>query len=298
MARMNSTRLRLTCDIRGVVQGVGFRPALFRIATAAGLAGTVQNRTGTVRLVLEGAPDAVKRFLRDLPARLPANARLDDLTVIERRPVSLAEALSSFTILESHGDDHPDIVIPADLALCADCLRELQDPANRRYGYPFTTCTRCGPRYTVIASMPYDRLRTSMSRFPLCPDCEREYRDVNDRRFHCETIACPRCGPRLFLEDRHGRIFTDDVLAKARRALAQGSVVAVRGIGGFLLAAGAFDRPALAGLRRRKNRPHKPFAVMARDPDVVWQVCVRDTAADELLRSPAAPIVLDRRAHV
>lgn len=289
---MDFTRIRQTCDIRGVIQGVGFRPTLYRLAVQAGLAGSVQNRAGTVRLVLEGERPAVEAFLKELPGRLPANARLDAVVVLETREIPANEALAAFTILDSAAGDETDVTIPADLAICSECLREVMDPQDRRHGYPFTTCTLCGPRYTVIASMPYDRARTSLARFPLCPDCEREYRDVGDRRFHCETIACPRCGPRLSLDGLRPAPTPDAALPAARRAIADGAVVAVRGIGGFLLAADAFNRATLETLRRRKHRPHKPFAVMAPDIATLRRYCVVPPEAETLLKSPEAPIVI------
>ena len=289
--------IRLTAELRGVVQGVGFRPTLYRLAREAGLGGWVQNRSGTVRLVLEGPAETVRRFLPALPARLPQQARLDRVQVLSEEPLPDSAAPADFVIRESEGGDVRRIAIPADLALCAACRREIFDPADRRHGYPFTTCTDCGPRYTVVEAMPYDRERTTMRVFPLCADCDREYRTPSDRRFHAESIACPKCGPRLTLADAAGRVLPGDPLRLARAALAEGKIVAVRGIGGFLIACDAFHRGALATLRARKTRPHKPFAVMAASLDVVRRHCETPDAAADVLASPQAPIViLDLRA--
>jgi len=279
-------------DLAGVVQGVGLRPTVYLLAEKAGLCGWVQNRTGVVRLRLEGEARAIDAFMRRLPGALPPNARLDTVSEIESDALPEGAGASDFKILPSVLSGRPTVVIPADLAICTDCRAEIQDPCNRRYGYPFTTCTRCGPRYTVVESMPYDRDRTTLSAFPLCPACRAEYENPRDRRFHAESTACPRCGPRLSLLDMQGVAVEGDPLRVARQTLAQGGAVGVRGIGGFLLAANAFDREALRKLRERKRRPHKPFAVMAADMATVRRYCAVPSAAEALLISPEAPIVI------
>jgi hydrogenase maturation protein HypF len=286
---------RVTVDLTGVVQGIGFRPALYRLAVAAGLGGRVQNRSGAVRLTLEGPSGRIREFLAALAVSPPPHARID--AAVETASEWLSGPPSTeFVIEESAADARADVVIPADLALCADCWREIFDPADRRYGYAFTTCTRCGPRYTVVHGMPYDRNRTTMSVFPLCAACRHEYGDPGDRRYHAESIACPACGPRLALLDAAGRTLPGDPLRAARAALAAGAIVAVRGLGGFLLAADARNPAALDALRRRKSRPHKPFAVMARSAEIVTTACECDAAGLALLASPAAPIaILDAR---
>ena len=283
---------RITCDVTGIVQGVGFRPALYRLARAAGLGGSIQNRSGSVRLVLEGPADQIRAFLSALPANLPPNARLDAITEIENAVLPGAALPLPFCIAESGRGDAMQALIPTDLAICPDCLREILDPADRRHGYPFTTCTRCGPRYTVINGMPYDRSRTTLSVFPLCPACQCEYDDPSNRRFHAESIACAVCGPRLWLEDAQGNAVAGDPLRATRAALAAGKIVAVRGLGGFLLAADATNRHTLEELRLRKRRPHKPFAVMARTLALVEGTCFLDVASARLLQSAVAPIVI------
>ena len=279
-------------DLTGVVQGVGLRPTVCGLATQAGLCGWVQNRSGVVRLRLEGDASAIDAFMRRLPKDLPRHARLETVSEVESGALADGDGLSDFQILPSEMSGSPEVVIPADLALCDDCRQEIFDARSRRYGYAFTTCTRCGPRYTVVESMPYDRERTTLSAFPLCPACRAEYIDPHNRRFHAESTACAQCGPRLTLLDAAGAPVAGDPLKGARASLARGEIVAVRGIGGFLLAADAFDRKALEALRERKRRPHKPFAVMAPDLATVRRYCEVPPEAAALLASPEAPVVI------
>ncbi len=279
-------------DVRGVVQGVGFRPTVYRLALRAGLGGSVQNRTGVVRIVLEGPADRVESFLSGLPARLPPRARIDGSRTLSVEPVSAAPGSPPFLIRDSEFDERARPAVPADLAMCPACRAEVLDPSNRRHGYAFTTCCDCGPRYTVIEGCPYDRLRTTMRAFPLCDDCRREYADPSGRRFHAESIACPTCGPRLWIAGADGQPLDAAPLPRARAALADGEIVAVRGLGGFLLAANALSAEAVRRLRDRKRRPHKPFAVMAPDLATVGRYCDVPDAAASLLDSPLAPIVI------
>ena len=289
---MKPARIRTVYDLAGVVQGVGFRPSIYRLASESDLAGWVRNRSGTVQVAFEGPPDAITALVETLPSRLPPNCRIDTMREVCRTPVAPSEASAEFRILESEGDQRVEIVIPADLAICPDCRQEILDPDNRRYGYAFTTCTNCGPRYTVVTAMPYDRERTTLAHFPLCSDCRREYENPNDRRFHAESMACPVCGPTLTLEMPNGPAIDDDPLPTTRRAISEGRIVGVMGIGGFLLAANAFNRDTLHELRERKRRPHKPFAVMARDLDVLRRFAEVSPAAERLLLSPESPIVI------
>jgi len=288
---MDEGWIRKTLDLTGVVQGVGLRPALYRLARAERLGGWVQNRVGSVRLVLEGPVSTVNDFIARLPKRLPSPARLEFLTVVAEESL-VPEDLSSFTIRASGEGTTHEVLIPPDLAVCPDCTREFFNPADRRYGYSFTTCTRCGPRYTVLNAMPYDRERTTMKAFPLCPECRNEYTDPMNRRFHAESMACPVCGPRLWMEEGDGKRIEGDPLRLARAALARGERLAVRGIGGFLLAVDAFNRDAVMALRERKARPHKPFAVMARDLATLAKVVRISPEAESRLASPEAPIVI------
>lgn len=284
--------VRKTVDYTGVVQGVGFRPTIYRLARSVGLSGSVQNRRGCVRLILEGERKRVEAFLEALPSRLPPNARVDGVALRGMEILDAEPVDRELRILESDFGEEHEVLIPADLVMCPACAAEVLDPADRRYGYAFTTCTHCGPRYTVLKSMPYDRARTTLSVFPLCEACRREYEDPMDRRFHAESIACPACGPRVWLETMQGQTLPIGAMAGARASLAQGGIVGVRGLGGFLLAVDAFNREALARLRDRKHRPEKPLAVMARDLEVARRYAVISDDEASLMQSPEGPIVI------
>jgi len=287
--------IRLTVDLTGILQGVGFRPTMARIMARAGLTGWVRNQSGTVRLVIDGSVTDVDNFLKNLPEELPPKARLEGVLVVSRVAIQKREVAPAFEILESSSDDSMRISIPADLAMCKDCRDEVFNPDSRYYRYPFTTCTNCGPRYTVVESMPYDRERTALKEFPLCADCLSEYTNPLNRRFHAESIACARCGPKLSWVDSKGNsLSVEDPLIAARHAISQGKIVAVRGLGGFLLAADATDKNVLERLRKIKNRPAKPFAVMARDLDVIKEHCFVSEKEEELLCSSESPIVVLR----
>lgn len=278
-----SVRLRL--HIAGVVQGVGFRPAVARIAARHGLAGCVYNDSGSVHCEFEGAPDAVQAAVSAISVDRPPMARIDSIEAIALPP----NGESEFRIVGSRVVGDRRTLVPPDIAVCADCLRELRDPADRRYGHPFITCTNCGPRYTVITDLPYDRPATTMAQFPMCATCSAEYRDPADRRFHAQTIACPDCGPTL---SWRGPVDGLEPLAAAAQALENGLIVAIKGIGGFHLACRADNAATVADLRRRKDRPAKPFAVMVADSAAAQRICYIEAASAELLQSPAAPIVL------
>ena len=284
---MDVVTVRVRLDITGVVQGVGFRPAVARIAARHRLSGWVYNDAGSVHCELEGPAGDVDSAIAELRRDPPPMARIDSLIVTERDP----RGEDGFGIVASRDGDTARTLVPPDIAACADCLRELRDPADRRFGHPFITCTNCGPRYTVITDLPYDRPATTMAGFPMCPACSAEYRDPADRRYHAQTIACGDCGPRLSWHGPDGGGATDPIGAAAAALLA-GAVVAVKGIGGFHLACRADDDDVVAGLRTRKNRPSKPFAVMAADLARAGDIAEVDPAAAASLGSPAAPIVL------
>ncbi|MBN2530574.1 MAG: carbamoyltransferase HypF [Deltaproteobacteria bacterium] len=284
--------IRVTLDMTGILQGVGFRPTLSRLVSTAGLTGWTRNQSGCVRLVLAGPSQQVERFIKELPQKLPEQASLETLRIVAREPLPKDFTGEAFLILDSKSADKIRISIPADLAICHECTKEVFDTSSRFYRYPFTTCTHCGPRYTVVEKMPYDRVRTSLKEFPLCPKCTSEYTDSFNRRFHAESIACPECGPTLSFHAVGGNEIKGDPVRLARKALADGRVVAVRGIGGYLLAANAFDADALKRLRRIKNRPAKPFAVMARDLVIAARYCHVNDAQAKILASSKAPIAI------
>ncbi len=280
-----ATVVRSRLDITGVVQGVGFRPAVARIADGRGLTGFVYNDSGAVHCEFEGATEDVEAAVADLRDAPPPMARIDTIRV-----TALAlKADREFRIVESSSQGDTRTLVPPDIAMCADCLREMTDPADRRYRHPFITCTNCGPRYTVITDLPYDRPATTMAGFPMCERCAAEYRDPKNRRFHAQTIACPECGPTLTWL---GPGDSEDPVAAAADVVEAGGIVAVKGIGGYHLACRADHTDAVAELRRRKSRPAKPFAVMAPDLPTARRIAEISDAAAAMLTSAAAPIVL------
>lgn len=279
---------RRAIDIRGVVQGVGFRPFVHGLATRLHLVGFVANRGGRVEVEVEGDPEALAEFERELRASAPPLARIESLVA---RDVA-ARGEPDFRIHPSRGDASPAVYIAPDVATCEACLAELFDPADRRFAYPFINCTACGPRLTIITGSPYDRERTTMAGFAMCERCRREYEDPGDRRFHAEPIACPECGPRLAAFDGSGSIRDADPIRAAATALTSGRIVAVKGLGGFHLACDAENEAAVAMLRARKHREDKPFAVMVAGIDAAVSLCEVDAAEADLLQSPARPIVL------
>jgi hydrogenase maturation protein HypF len=282
--------LRRIYEIEGIVQGVGFRPGIYCFAVKLNLGGWIKNFSGKVKLAIEGTEQELNSFIKSIYENIPQQARIQKITLLIEEE---CHEKSTFQILESGSDSTYKISIPADLAMCSDCAEEVMEFGNRRYHYPFTTCVNCGPRYTVINAVPYDRCRTTLSEFPLCPECEKEYKDPLNRRFHAESTACPICGPKLFWCDNKGnRIETVDPIEQFKTEIREGKIIAVRGIGGYLLASDAFNRSSINELRNRKNRPHKPFAVMARNIDIIKKYCNLNEMEEKSLKSPNAPIVI------
>jgi len=280
--------------VRGLVQGVGFRPTVWRIARALELAGSVCNDGSGVLIRLWAEPARIDRFLERLRLECPPLARID---AIERRPLDGAPDGADFVIVASAATEVHTGVVP-DAATCAACAAEIADPGDRRHRYPFTNCTHCGPRLSIVRRIPYDRANTSMAVFPMCERCAAEYASPEDRRFHAQPNACPECGPRTWLVGGDGAAIDPaalgarDPVEAASRLLAQGRILAVKGIGGFHLACDAADEAVVSELRRRKRRWQKPFALMARDLDVLRRFCQVSAAEAETLASPAAPVVL------
>ncbi len=278
-------RIRFT----GIVQGVGFRPTVYRCAVELGLTGTVQNRRSEVIAEIQGENDQVERFEPLLLEKLPAAARLD---TFEQEDIAPA-AEETFEIIPSRTGDYVFPPIPPDLAVCGECKKELFDPKNRRYLYPFITCTQCGPRYSIVEDTPFDRDTTSMIDFPQCPDCMHEYTSPEDRRFHSQTNSCSVCGPSLTVLPTAGSDNgTEDPVKAAIRALSEGNVVAIHGIGGFHLAVDPAVREGLAKVRKDKERERKPFALMVRDVDEAARLCALGDEERTLLTSPENPIVI------
>jgi hydrogenase maturation protein HypF len=285
-------QVRRRIRVSGIVQGVGFRPFVYRLATGHHLAGQIANTSGGVVIEVQGIPRAVDEFVARLPREAPPQAFITDLAVSEIGLRNDAE----FRILPSEKSGAVRTLIPPDIATCEDCLRELFDPLNRRFLYPFINCTNCGPRFTIVRSIPYDRPQTSMSIFPMCPRCRAEYEDPLNRRFHAQPNACWDCGPQVELWNAHGQpILCRDPVDEAAAQLQSGAVVAVKGLGGFHLAVDATDIEAVRRLRIRKRRVEKPFAVMVPNLETAEQFCEFDIHDRDLLMRPERPIVLIRR---
>ena len=300
-----SQRTRLKLTVRGAVQGVGFRPFVFRLATELGLAGWVNNSPQGVFIEVEGARAELENFLLQLETEKPPRSFIQSLEASWLDPVGF----TAFEIRPSEtGGDKTALVLP-DIATCPDCLREIFDPKNRRHRYPFTNCTNCGPRFSIIESLPYDRANTSMRAFKMCPQCQAEYDDPRDRRFHAQPNACPICGPRLELWEcgdvsplsKRGHVRAlenNDVLLAAAKAIREGKIVAGKGLGGFHLMVNARDDDAVRRLREQKQREEKPFALMFPSLESVKAECEVSPLEERLLRSPEAPIVLLRRTRL
>ncbi len=285
-AKLGAVRRRI--ELTGILQGIGCRPTVYRVAVRLGLAGWVKNTTQGVIIEVEGAPACCDEFATQLPRQLPAPGRIDAIKEYETAP----KGENDFRILPSSHGQRSATPIPPDVAVCAECVKELFDPTNRRYLYPFITCTLCGPRFTVVRTFPYDRGTTSMADFTMCEECVDEYVSPSDRRFHSQTNSCPCCGPRLQLTDAKGIPMGGDPVTTAIRLLRGGKIVAVKGLGGFHLACDAHNESAVRELRSRKGREEKPFAVMMPDMRTVRQYCAVSQEEENILRSSIAPIVL------
>jgi hydrogenase maturation protein HypF len=301
-----SARVRKAIEVTGIVQGVGFRPYVYRLAFARHLAGFITNTAAGVSIEVEGPAEVVDDFVLRLPAEAPPLARVTQMAAHDIP----ARADGDFRILPSRVGENRRVLISPDVAICDDCLRELFDPSDRRFHYPFINCTNCGPRYTIVRDIPYDRARTSMAVFPMCADCQREYDDPLNRRFHAQPNACWKCGPQVELWDATGAPLLNeegtkgwcggqsaatDPIAEAAACLQAGYVVAVKGLGGFHLAVDATNSAAVSRLREGKRRVEKPFAIMASSLEAVRNFCQPDDASRALLLSPERPIVLLRK---
>ena len=284
-------RLRVRC--RGAVQGVGFRPTVHRIATELQLVGEVRNDPEGATAEVEGPVSITASFVERLQAELPPLARLDEIKIDEIEPLGD----TTFRVTQTKQGKREGAMVPADAALCDDCRSEMDDPTDRRHRYPFTTCTNCGPRFSLTRSLPYDRVATSMACFPLCPDCDREYTNPADRRFHAEPVCCPDCGPRLWIQDADGGNLIEgkEAISGAQADLLAGRILAIKGLGGFQLACRADDDATVELLRLRKRRRGKPFAVMVRDLETAGQLVRLSLNDGDLLSSSRAPVILAPR---
>ena len=284
---------RLSIHIKGAVQGVGFRPFIYRLASSYQLKGYVLNSTSGVTIEVEGEKPILDEFLLAVEREKPANAIILSLEFSFLDPIGFA----AFEIRESREETDISAIILPDIAVCKDCLNEMFDPADRRYLYPFINCTHCGPRFSIIESLPYDRPNTSMKTFAMCPDCQQEYHDPSDRRFHAQPIACPVCGPQLELWDAQKKVLAQrqEALLQAVMIIRDGKILAMKGLGGFQLIVAANNPAAIKRLRLRKHREEKPFALMFPDLDQIKAVCVLSGFEERLLQSPESPILLLKR---
>lgn len=284
--------MRVKINVSGIVQGVGFRPFIYRLATKNGLAGYVRNRGDAgVEVLLEGDARGVERFMRGLTAEKPPLSQID---AIKSTELSGKNEYENFTIYKSSPEaELSGSIIPPDIAICNQCLKELRDPKDPRYEYFFITCTNCGPRFTIIERLPYDRENTTMKEFPLCGFCLKEYDNPANRRFHAQTVACPTCGPKAYLTTNAGEsVQTKDPVWEAGKLLSEGNILAVKGYGGFHIAASTLKEKPLAALRTTKHRREKPFAIMARSLEAAKGFAEVGSKEQELLASPARPVVL------
>ncbi|MGC9064667.1 MAG: acylphosphatase, partial [bacterium] len=261
-------------SVYGVVQGVGFRPFIYKLAKEYHLNGWVLNTSSSVEIEIEGKPEDIEGFISDIKRKSPPLARIEKISIEEVKPNNY----SDFVIKESKKDLGYQLISP-DIATCDECLKELFSPNNRRYLYPFINCTNCGPRFTIIKDIPYDRKNTTMERFKMCKDCEKEYGDPMNRRFHAQPNACPVCGPKVWLEG----IEIEDPISETIRLLKEGMIVAIKGLGGFHLACDATNNDAVKKLRERKHRPSKPFAVMMKDIETVRLYCELQEEEERLM---------------
>lgn len=292
---MEKRRKRLKIHLSGVVQGVGFRPFIYNLAQALKLKGWVLNSSDGVWIEAEGEEEKLQEFLERIPREAPPRARIEKMEFVQIEPASY----QSFEIKESQQEKGKFSLVSPDIATCPACLKELFNPADRRYRYPFTNCTNCGPRFTIIKALPYDRPNTTMKKFKMCPLCQKEYENPTDRRFHAQPNACPTCGPSLsLLIKKEGKFYPyreGDIIKKTIDLLKEGKIVGIKSLGGFQLACDATKEAVVQRLRSLKKRPAKPFALMVKDLEVLKKIAKVSLAEEKLITSPEAPIVLLRK---
>ena len=291
---------RYRIEVNGIVQGVGFRPFIYKLAQSLELKGEVRNTSSGVLIDVEGTSGSIGSFIDRLSKEAPSLSQIETVKTLKLDPAGYED----FCIRESSPDETPNTLISPDISTCGDCRRELFEPSDHRFMYPFINCTNCGPRYTIIRDIPYDRPNTTMGGFAMCDECDTQYSDPMDRRYHAQPVCCEACGPGMLLLDKDGMIVESynsghlrsfGIIQKAAELLASGKILAVKSLGGYHLVCDAANENAVAELRRRKHRDEKPFALMARDMDIVRKYCETDEISEKILQSPAAPIVLLKR---
>lgn len=281
--------LRKYVVVKGIVQGVGFRPFVYRIAAENNLKGWVKNTSEGVFIDIEGVEKDIKSFLHKLSVEAPPLSKINDISIEDRE----IKNYTKFSIEKSHDNKNTITLISPDIATCSDCEREIKDNKDRRYKYPFTNCTNCGPRFSIIKKLPYDRPMTTMNEFKMCPECNSEYENPIDRRFHAQPNACGSCGPKVWLSDREGNeIFTENPINKVKELIVNGKIIGIKGLGGFHLACNGEDEKVIDILRERKRRPAKPFALMMRDIQTIKQYCCVSKEEESILEGIRRPILL------
>ncbi|HOF02764.1 MAG TPA: Sua5/YciO/YrdC/YwlC family protein, partial [Atribacterota bacterium] len=287
--------VRKKITLYGIVQGVGFRPFIHRLVKKYKLCGWICNSNQGVEMEVEGEKSAYQDFLKDLKNHPPSLALIVDIK-IKNLPIA---GYSEFFIKESNSQyQHPIILIPPDISICEDCLRELNNPLDRRYHYPFINCTNCGPRFTIIKDMPYDRKQTTMQEFPMCADCAQEFHDLENRRYHAEPNACPVCGPQVSLYIKNKKIDTPEPIPEVRERLQKGEIGIIKGLGGFHLACDARNEEAVLRVRAIKKRDKKPFALMAENISTIKNYCFVSALASRYLESREKPILLLKKKRI
>ena len=280
--------------IKGTVQGVGFRPFVYNLADAIDIKGEIFNNSSGVTIIITASKDLLDQFITKIKTEKPPLSYIDSIDIKE---IGFKE-FNGFDIVNSESEYDKFTIMPPDISICSDCKKELNDPSNKRYNYPFINCTNCGPRYTIIKQLPYDRANTSMQKFAMCNDCKKEYTNQSDRRYHAQPIGCFKCGPKLSLWNNKCRqINSNDIIGKAAGLLKEGKILAVKGVGGYHLLCDATNDSAVELLRHRKNRPHKPFAVMVKDITLAKQIAKLSQTEEELLSSIQRPIVLLKKQN-
>ena len=276
-------------EVKGIVQGVGFRPFVYNLAKLNNLAGWVNNTNQGVIIDIEGNENSINKFIDELKNNPPALSKINSINISDKEVINY----KNFFIKESNADLRPTTYISPDYSICSQCKKEIIDKDDRRYRYPFTNCTNCGPRFSIIKSLPYDRISTTMNDFEMCDKCKEEYMNPSNRRFHAQPNACPECGPRVYITDKNNKeIKVTDPFNEVIRLLKQGNIFAIKGIGGFNLVCNSKSKETIQRLRERKHRPNKPLAVMIKDIETVKKYCILSKYEEELLKSNKRPIVL------
>lgn len=293
---MEKRKIRARIKISGIVQGVGFRPFIYRLATSLKLNGFVKNTITGVLIEIEGPKDSIENFLKHLKEDKPPISRIENINTVFLSPIGY----KSFEIRKSSRDEGEASLISPDIAICNECIKDILDINNRRYKYPFTNCTQCGPRFTIIKELPYDRINTTMKKFKMCRECEEEYNNILDRRYHAQPNACPLCGPKIWFEGKNTKniFLNEEAIEKTIEAIREGKIIAIKGLGGFHLACDATNEIVVKELRKRKSRLFKPFAIMSFSIDKIKRFCYVNDFEEKILSSNEKPIVLLKKKDV